>query len=58
MRKQWNKTEWQQSNIVERFIELFCSYAELVVENGMMAILPPLQPGGDFLGHGIFWMLC
>ena len=48
MRSEWDKLEWQQANIVKRFADLFAMVAQPIMDAGMMPILPPLQPGGDF----------
>lgn len=48
MRNQWEKSEWQQTNIVQRFADLFSLVSQPILAAGMMPILPPLEPGGDF----------
>ena len=48
LRSQWDKIEWQQPNLPQRFADLFANLAQPVIDAGLTPILAPMQPGGDF----------
>jgi hypothetical protein len=47
-RANWNPADWAQPDLVERFLDLFIPVAEIAVEEGLIPIFPPLEPGGDY----------
>lgn len=47
-RAPWSPAEWAQSDLVERFVDLFLPLATLACDEGLVPFLPPLVPGGDF----------
>jgi hypothetical protein len=44
----WPASSWAQSDLVERFLDIFLPAAELLVKSGLYPALPPLEPGGDY----------
>jgi len=47
-RSSWPAYAWTQSDLVERFLDLFIPSATRVVEAGLTPVFPPLEPGGDY----------
>jgi hypothetical protein len=47
-RSSWPASAWAQQNLVERFLDLFLPYAEMVLNNGIVPIFPSLEPGGSY----------
>ena len=47
-RTQWSNAGWSQSDLVERFVEVFIPAANLAVEVGIQPVFPPLEPGGHY----------
>ncbi len=47
-RQSWTAPSWAQTNLVERFLDLFIPLANDMIEEGLTPVFPPLQPGGDF----------
>ena len=48
LRANWSASTWVQGNLVERFLDLFIPLAETAINNGLVPIFPPLEPGGDY----------
>ena len=48
MKASWSVTDWQKPALVERFIEIFESYAMICVKDKVIPLFPLLQPGGDY----------
>jgi hypothetical protein len=44
----WPTNSWFQPDLVERFLDAFIPLANLVIDNGLVPIFPPLEPGGKF----------
>jgi len=44
----WDPSDWAQQDLVERFLDIFVSIAEIAIEEGLKPIFPPLEPGGDY----------
>ena len=44
----WAASNWAQSDLVERFLDIYLPVAELLVDRGLYPVLPPLEPGGDY----------
>jgi hypothetical protein len=44
----WSGEDWVQQKLVERFLDTFIEYAEIVCRLGMYPIFSPLEPGGNF----------
>ena len=48
LRRAWPSSGWAQSDLVERFLDIFVASAQAVVDVGMIPVFPPLEPGGDY----------
>lgn len=48
VRAMWHPAAWAQANLVERFMDIFIPLAEMSAQEGLSAVLPPLEPGGDY----------
>ena len=44
----WRTTAWVQSDLVERFLDLYLPLAHVCLNAGLNPIFPPLKPGGDY----------
>jgi hypothetical protein len=44
----WNASTWAQTDLVERFLDIFIPLAEAALKAGLIPVLPPLEPGGDY----------
>lgn len=47
-RRSWQSRAWSQSELVERFLDVFLPTAALVLQSGLIPVFPPLEPGGDY----------
>ena len=47
-RRNWAYSAWPQSNLVERFLDQFLPLADEALKSGLIPVLPPLEPGGDY----------
>ncbi len=47
-RRHWAPSAWLQSDLVERFLDMFLPLARLAQDEGLTPVFPPLAPGGDF----------
>jgi hypothetical protein len=48
LRSSWTAQSWAQSDLVERFLDLFLPLAETARQTGLIPVFPPLEPGGDY----------
>jgi hypothetical protein len=48
VRSAWSSTTWAQSDLVERFLDIYLPLANLILESGLKPVFPPLEPGGDY----------
>jgi hypothetical protein len=48
LRTSWGTKYWAQRDLVEAFVDRYLPWAQLIIHNGGIPILPPLEPGGDF----------
>lgn len=48
LRASWSPTAWAQADLVERFLDLYLPLAESALEEGLIPVFPPLEPGGDY----------
>ena len=48
IRKSWLKSRWTQTDLVERFLDIYLPIASDLIDFGLTPVLPPLEPGGDF----------
>lgn len=47
-RANWPAAAWAQSNLVERFLDIFQPLALVAAQAGLTPVFPPLEPGGDY----------
>ncbi|UCH59362.1 MAG: hypothetical protein JSV61_14240 [Anaerolineales bacterium] len=47
-RQAWSSQSWVQSDLTERFLDIFLPPAEIALHTGLKPVLPPLEPGGDY----------
>lgn len=47
-KKAWQKAGWHYENIVDHFLDRFIPLANHAVNNGIVPILSPMIPGGDY----------
>jgi hypothetical protein len=47
-RSNWSPAAWAQMDLVERFLDLYVPLAESALDEGLIPIFPPLEPGGDY----------
>ncbi len=47
-RHAWGSASWAQTDLVERFLDVYTPLAEASLHAGLTPILPPLEPGGDY----------
>jgi hypothetical protein len=48
LRRAWSEPSWAQSDLVERFIDVFIHLARSALQAGLTPVFPPLEPGGDY----------
>lgn len=48
LRAAWQATNWVQTDLVERFLDVFLPLAQAACEVGIQPLFPPLEPGGDY----------
>jgi len=44
----WNPVNWANRDLVEHFLEHYLPLARLALGHGMLPLMPPLQPGGNY----------
>jgi hypothetical protein len=47
-RSSWPVNAWAQTELVERFLDIFIPPAENCLQAGLTPVFPPLEPGGDY----------
>lgn len=47
-RTSWALNSWTQSDLVERFLDIYLPLAETALQAGLSPVFPPLEPGGDY----------
>jgi hypothetical protein len=47
-RSNWSPAAWAQMDLVERFLDQYVPLAESTMDEGLIPIFPPLEPGGDY----------
>jgi hypothetical protein len=47
-RSSWPASAWAQSDLVERFLDIFLPVACEAQQAGLVPVFPPLEPGGDY----------
>jgi hypothetical protein len=46
--KFWKPSDWVQDSLVDRFLDRYITIAQLMVDEGLIPVFPPLHPGGDY----------
>ena len=46
--KTWRAAAWVQTDLVERFLDIYLPLAHACLNAGLTPIFPPLKPGGDY----------
>jgi hypothetical protein len=44
----WRSAAWVQTDLVERFLDLYLPLSHACLNAGLIPIFPPLKPGGDY----------
>lgn len=47
-KRAWLSSSWTQHDLVERFLDKYIPIASAVIQNGLIPVFPPLEPGGDY----------
>lgn len=47
-RSNWSPAAWAQTDLVERFLDQYLPLAKAALDEGLVPIFPPLEPGGDY----------
>lgn len=47
-RSQWHAEEWSKPSLVERFVDILVPVLEAVAAEGMIPVLPPMEPYGAY----------
>jgi hypothetical protein len=48
LRTIWQTTNWAQTDLVERFLDIYLPLSAMCLSAGLTPIFPPLEPGGDY----------
>jgi hypothetical protein len=48
LRAAWSAATWAQTDLVERYLDIFIPLAETALNAGLIPVLSPLEPGGDY----------
>jgi hypothetical protein len=48
LQKNWSSANWAKNNLVERFLDIFIPIADSARQAGLIPVLSPLEPGGDY----------
>lgn len=44
----WTASNWVQNDLVDRFLDLYIPLARSAIEEGLIPVFPPLEPGGSY----------
>jgi hypothetical protein len=44
----WKTANWTQQDLVDRFLDQYIPIARLVLDEGLIPVFPPLEPGGNY----------
>ena len=47
-REFWKSSEWARNNLIDIFLKIFLPFAETSLDNDLIPVLPPLEPGGHY----------
>lgn len=45
---EWTPTDWAQDKLVERYLDVYLPRAEQALSTGLLPVLTPLEPGGNY----------
>jgi len=48
LKSQWRTQTWSRKDLVERFLDTFLPILQAEQASGLIPVLPPLEPGGDY----------
>ncbi len=48
LKRYWAEGTWSQADLVDRFLDRYIPFADMALNLGLIPVLPPLQPGGDY----------
>ena len=48
IRLSWHTAAWSQTELVERFLDIYLPLAQATLNAGIIPVFPPLEPGGDY----------
>lgn len=48
VRKSWPAAGWARQDLVDRFLDRFIPIASMALQQGLIPVFPPLEPGGDY----------
>lgn len=44
----WHENYWAQNDLVDRFLDQYIPLAKFALEEGLLPVFPPLEPGGNY----------
>lgn len=47
-KESWQASNWVQQDLVERFLDQYIPLAKIALEQGLIPVFPPLEPGGSY----------
>ena len=47
-KKSWTDNYWTQSDLIDRFLDLYIPLAKFAINEGLIPVFPPLEPGGNY----------
>jgi hypothetical protein len=48
LRTTWRSSSWAQTDLVERFLDYYIPLAGVAMQEGLIPVFSPLEPGGDY----------
>lgn len=47
-KESWAENYWTQIDLIDRFLDLYIPLAKFAINEGLLPVFPPLQPGGNY----------
>ena len=44
----WSDNFWTQNDLIDRFLDLYIPLAKFAINEGLIPVFPPLEPGGNY----------
>ena len=44
----WSDNYWTQNDLIDRFLDLYIPLAKFAINEGLIPVFPPLEPGGNY----------